>query len=453
MYTAVFLATMGSLPAEAKGRNKVEAALTEVETDDQELQEALEADGWSLTAMETDIYKPGQLYRVGSNVPEASGCVNAQPLTGSFRTTSSQGSSGFLISAGANLGKLGADATATATTFRLKSISDTSTDVIETIDFQLNKKCLGYLEKLQNQGVDLTGWTVIQQTLNARVREVTCTGQEAAIKVRAAFIARGQLGEMSDCTQSSEVSGVIAVKSKHVSDLLKAAAMAPVPPVSVADVGQDTAAPEAEWFNSLLDWSTCSFGPVERIQQDLLARGQFHVDDSATRALIIPVAKRIFESTKARHYAAKMGGAAYKSCDPAEHARICSTARTRLGDYRKYYDLERQGKYSSYPSCSRTCEPMDNKYWGYSSYGGLVDALGIYEDDAFDLNQGSDCYNESCGYEQGYYDKYRTFLKDEVKLDSRNLGLAEAHLSFIHRQILRGVGTAEMNKLIETFCE
>jgi hypothetical protein len=405
--------------------NAAEVKLADSNKEDQRMRSALEADGWTVLAMETDLYKPGQLFRAGSTVPEASGCMDAKPISGSFKTTASEGSSGFVVSGGADLGRFGAGASVNAKTFKLKSISDTTTDVIETIDFELNDRCTKYLEKLQARGMDLTGWVVIQQTLSARVKEVTCTGQEAALKVQALWVARTELGEMSGCTQSSDVTGVIAYKTRLVSELWAAAAPAPV---VVAGPPAPPVADDKSWAKSLLDWDSCSFGYLEDLYQEGGLSGERGI---ASPVSLLPLAKKLASSSTARKYLAEYGGRAFKSCDRAEWTNACRQMRARLADYKAIRsDL----------SCSFDCEPLDQPKWGL-------------EQQTYAEGGPGECENSGC--KSDYYD-WRIdayLLKKYGELEWAEEYLRRSQIKTIHRQTLRGIGTMEMNKLINTFCD
>lgn len=429
--TLLMAAVVVSLSADgnAAGPSAAEVKLADSNKEDQRMRSALEADGWAVLEMETDLYKPGQLFRAGSTVPEASGCMDAEPISGSFKTTASEGSSGFVVSGGAALGKFGAGASANAKTFKLKSISDTTTEVIETIDFELNDRCTKYLEKLQARGTDLTGWMVIQQTLSARVKEVTCTGQEAALKVRALFIARGELGEMSDCTQSSDVTGVIAYKTRPVSELMTLAA--PVAAPSARKDPQPTG--ERGWAEALLNWDTCDFGPFGKIFQEMTDSGRYYVDSPADRRIVVPFAKRVATSSTARSVLAEIGGRAIKSCDRQEWESTCSHAKARLKDYKQV----RKKIY-----CTLTCEATEDPNWGYSNWPAHQADYGLADM--------KDC-DEGCAYDNFGKPIYE-YLKAKYGPDKIPDG-ASGQIEFIHRQTLRGIGTMEMNKLISTFCK
>ena len=68
-----------------------------------DLNHKLEAHGWTVLGLPSDIYQPGTLFRPGSTTPEGS-CVDATPITGDLPSIEAQGSKGFVVEGGAGLG-------------------------------------------------------------------------------------------------------------------------------------------------------------------------------------------------------------------------------------------------------------------------------------------------------------------------------------------------------------
>jgi hypothetical protein len=193
-----------------------------------DLNEILRKDGWTVLELPSNIYQPGKLFRPGSSSSQGT-CVDATPITGELPNVEASGTKGFVTEIGAKGGKAGASVGVKATSFKLKSSTEVEQAVIEGMDMQLNEKCTKHLQGLLARGTNLDGWVVVQETVRARVREVKCSSQEAIAQVQALWIVRGEVGEMSDCVQSTEVTGVIAYKAMPVTDLVPGLAGALMP--------------------------------------------------------------------------------------------------------------------------------------------------------------------------------------------------------------------------------
>jgi formylglycine-generating enzyme required for sulfatase activity len=209
-----------------------------------DLNDILRNNGWTILNLPNNIYKPGKLFRPDSSSSEGS-CIDAEPITGDLPSIEAQGSKGFVVDVGANAGPIGGSVGVQATSFKLKSTTDVEQAVIEGMDMQLNDKCIAHLADLQAKGHSLQGWFVVQETARARVKEVKCSSQEAVVKLRAMWIARGELGEMSDCVQSTEMDGVIAYKARPVLELLPVSAVSRMPDIAPQQTENGQATPSS----------------------------------------------------------------------------------------------------------------------------------------------------------------------------------------------------------------
>ena len=201
-----------------------------------DLNQVLAANGWTVLGLPSNIYQPGMLFGPGSSTSEGT-CVDATPITGALPSIETQGSKGFFVEGGGGVGAISGSGEVQATSFKLKSTTDVEQAVIPGMQMELNDKCLRHLHSLKARGTSLEGWFVIQETARARVKEIKCTSKEAAAKVRAMWLARGEIGAMSECIESSEVTGVIAYKARAVNDLMPVSGGAfPQPAVNDIDV-------------------------------------------------------------------------------------------------------------------------------------------------------------------------------------------------------------------------
>ncbi|MDP6943996.1 MAG: formylglycine-generating enzyme family protein [Myxococcota bacterium] len=167
------------------------------------------------------MIKPGQVLSPDDlTSTKLRGCVDAAPTPASFRSAERQGSAGFVVSGSGSGGVVSGGGRVEAKSFKLKSFTETTTLTIPELDVVLTEACQGKLSAARSRGKDISDWVVVQQTLSARVREVTCKSQEAAAKVRALWIAKGDVGEMSECVESFEATGVVALKSVPVAELM-----------------------------------------------------------------------------------------------------------------------------------------------------------------------------------------------------------------------------------------
>ena len=103
--------------------------------------------------------------------------------------------------------------------------------------------------------------------------------------------------------------------------------------------------------------------------------------------------------------------------------------RERIADYKAVRDRL---------WCSRTCEPLETYNWGRGE----------------STRDDSKSYPEDCDTQGCQYDVYREVIQayEKSKYGSSHWYRTN-QIQFIHRQTLRGIGTMEMNKLINTFCQ
>jgi len=184
-----------------------------------DLNQILEDNGWTVLALPSNMHLPGKLFKPGDSSAQGT-CVDATPVTGDLPSIEAQGAKGFVVEGGAGIGVMSGSGEIQATSFKLKSTTDVEQSVIEGFDMTLNERCLQKLRDLQARGTSIAGWFVVQEVARARVKELKCSSKEAAAKVRALWIARGEVGAMSECVESSEVTGVIAYKAKPVLELM-----------------------------------------------------------------------------------------------------------------------------------------------------------------------------------------------------------------------------------------
>jgi len=184
-----------------------------------DLNQILEDNGWTVLALPSNMHLPGKLFKPGDSSAQST-CVDATHVTGDLPSIEAQGAKGFVVEGGAGIGVMSGSGEIQATSFKLKSTTDVEQSVIEGFDMTLNEKCLQNLRNLQAKGTSIAGWFVVQEVARARVKELKCSSKEAAAKVRALWIARGEVGAMSECVESSEVTGVIAYKAKPVLELM-----------------------------------------------------------------------------------------------------------------------------------------------------------------------------------------------------------------------------------------
>jgi TPR repeat protein len=206
-----------SVSAEAKPRDAV-IAETQI-APGKDINEILEDNGWTVLALPSNMHLPGKLFKPGASSAEGT-CIDATAVKGELPSIEAQGAKGFVVEAGGRKGPVSGSAGVQATSFQFKSITEVEQSVIEGFDMTLNEKCLQKLRDLQAKGTPIADWFVVQEVARARVKEMKCSSKEAAAEVRAMWIARGEVGAMSDCVESSEVTGVIAYKAKPVVDLM-----------------------------------------------------------------------------------------------------------------------------------------------------------------------------------------------------------------------------------------
>jgi formylglycine-generating enzyme required for sulfatase activity len=207
------------------------AVIDRAATPGADINDLLREEGWTVLALPSNILAPGKLYRPGASSTEGK-CVDVVPITGDLPSIEAQGSRGFFVDVGTNSGPVGGGVEVQATSFRLKSTTEVEQVVIEGMDMKLSQKCAQHLQDLRSDGASLTDLVVIQETVRARVKEIKCSSRAAAAKIRALWIARGELGESSDCVQSSEVTGVIAYKGVPVAQMRVGKSSVPAPDAS-----------------------------------------------------------------------------------------------------------------------------------------------------------------------------------------------------------------------------
>jgi hypothetical protein len=95
--------------------------------------------------------------------------------------------------------------------------------------------------------------------------------------------------------------------------------------------------------------------------------------------------------------------------------------------------------------CTLSCEATEDPNWGYSAW-----PPHLSEDDDFGAIAMKDC-DQGCDYES-FRKPISEYLKAKYGPNNVPYG-ANYQIQFIHRQTLRGIGTMEMNKLINTFCD
>jgi hypothetical protein len=195
-------------------------------------------------------------------------------------------------------------------------------------------------------------------------------------------------------------------------------------------VGRPVGGDDQSWVKSLLDWDSCDFGVLEKVFH---SRGQVpEFSNEEDRSFVNGFAQRAARSASVRLVLAEIGGVAVKRCDRGEWESACRDMRARLNDYKRIRGQLR---------CQRTCDPVSD-WRTHSNWGKSRFSDGYKEDDT---HQNQDVCDKGCAFPE-YYERVGDLLgpdsSDEINRQVR----------FIHRQTLRGIGTMEMNKLIDTFC-
>ena len=255
-------AAMLPISADARPRNAV-IEEAEVQAGD-DLNEFLRREGWTILNLPSNMHAPGKLFKPGSTSPMGT-CVDAEPVTGELPSIESQGSKGFVVEASANKGIVNASGGVKAKSFKLKSTTNVQHSVIEGFGMELNATCVAKLRAARARGEPVDEWFVIQEVAEATVQEVMCSSKEAAADVQARWLAKVDVGAMSDCVQSTNGTGVIAYKSRPVSELRPAESTAVMIPA--AAIAPGTAAPASASANVSFGASGAGINVAERLRQ------------------------------------------------------------------------------------------------------------------------------------------------------------------------------------------
>jgi hypothetical protein len=90
-----------------------------------DLNQILEANGWTVLALPSNMHLPGKLFKPGASSAQGT-CVDATPVTGDLPSIEAQGSKGFVVEAGVSKGPVGGSGSVQATSFKLKSTTGIS---------------------------------------------------------------------------------------------------------------------------------------------------------------------------------------------------------------------------------------------------------------------------------------------------------------------------------------
>ena len=414
------------------------------------LEVVLQEAGWTLTPERSSTYAAGDIYDMVSHskVAAREDCFDANPNEGVY--TSLHVVQAMQASANVRLGIVKLQGGGVQ--YKQRTFAEPYLSELPRMRQQLTDECAAYLRT-----EEVMSLAVLTAVLSAEVKEENCTTLEGGAKV--VGVAGGELDVSQQCVVASAGHVAVAYKTRPVAELLGLVA-APSADMPVSSATSE----DQSWSTSLVDWDGCSFGPLERIFNGLLLDGNFYVDAASERELVIPIAKKLAESSLARRAMAQVAGVAFRQCDPNGWKQVCETAQARLEDYTAIRDQSLRGEF--YLPCKRTCDPLQQESWGHSTYG-FMQVMGFEYDsdagwDALDaLSDPADCY-QSCDWDSyttpmsDYLsDKYPTGLGSSGRPASQttDLYLAVRHLQFIHRQSLRGVAPMEMNKLVDTFCQ
>ena len=88
------LVGLGPLDADAKPRDAV-VAEAQVQPG-ADLNEILEANGWTVLGLPSNMHLPGKLFKPGASSAQGT-CVDATPVTGDLPSIEAQGSKGFVV--------------------------------------------------------------------------------------------------------------------------------------------------------------------------------------------------------------------------------------------------------------------------------------------------------------------------------------------------------------------
>ena len=238
-FWALMVVMLGvGVPASHARRGEADAQAAFKEADSgEDVRGLLAKKGWTPLEETSGQYAVGQLWSPARR--EMRGCVVAEATTEPAKLLEAKGSGGFVVAGGGGTVGVRGEGSVQAEFFKVQKLTDSTTSVIDGADMVLTDKCRDYLLLKRQQGVALEGWRVLSETFNATVTERTCKGKEALAKVRLSFLARGEVGGESSCSQETVETGVIAYRSMTADELLPAAAPAPAP----APVAAPVAAP------------------------------------------------------------------------------------------------------------------------------------------------------------------------------------------------------------------